>query len=199
MSEASLSCIGRQRVGEFKKTLACRKNAFKHNLIQWNAGTACLSECVLKTLWLNCGPRGGTGGAKPGSGVQRFWGPLGASEFDPSFQWFGNFGVSERPSQRPLRAPERRSGPRGRLFRGLREVCSFASGKTRWATQRPLRVRFPAVKVPIFSGFPVENPTNKATASKLFSKGNVFVRVRFGGVPGTVGEVVRVRFCCSCT
>ena len=35
---------------------------------------------------LNCGPRGGTGGAKPGSGVQRFWGPLGASEFDPSFQ-----------------------------------------------------------------------------------------------------------------
>ena len=33
-----------------------------------------------------CGPRGGTGGAKPGSGVQRFWGPLGASEFDPSFQ-----------------------------------------------------------------------------------------------------------------
>ena len=35
---------------------------------------------------LNCGPRGGTGGAKPGSGVQRFWGPLGASENDPSFQ-----------------------------------------------------------------------------------------------------------------
>ena len=35
---------------------------------------------------LNCSPRGGTGGAKPGSGVQRFWGPLGASEFDPSFQ-----------------------------------------------------------------------------------------------------------------
>ena len=34
----------------------------------------------------NCGLRGGTGGAKPGSGVQRFWGPLGASEFDPSFQ-----------------------------------------------------------------------------------------------------------------
>ena len=30
---------------------------------------------------VNCGPRGGTGGAKPGSGVQKFWGPLGASEF----------------------------------------------------------------------------------------------------------------------
>ena len=29
----------------------------------------------------NCGPRGGTQGAEPGSGVQRFWGPLGASEF----------------------------------------------------------------------------------------------------------------------
>ena len=33
----------------FKKR-ACRKNAFKHNRIQWNAGTACVSECVLKTL-----------------------------------------------------------------------------------------------------------------------------------------------------
>ena len=31
-----------------------------------------------------------------------------------------------------------------------------------------LRVRFQAVKVPIFGGFPVESPTNKATASKLF-------------------------------
>ena len=30
------------------------------------------------------------------------------------------------------------------------------------------RVRFPAVKVPMFGGFPVENPTNKATAPKLF-------------------------------
>ena len=31
-------------------------------------------------------PRGGTGGAKPGSGVQRLWGPLKASQFDPCFQ-----------------------------------------------------------------------------------------------------------------
>ena len=31
-----------------------------------------------------------------------------------------------------------------------------------------LRVRFQAVKVLIFGGFPVENPTKKATASKLF-------------------------------
>ena len=30
------------------------------------------------------------------------------------------------------------------------------------------RVWFQAVKVPIFDGFPVENPTNKATAPKLF-------------------------------
>ena len=29
------------------------------------------------------------------------------------------------------------------------------------------RVRFQAVKVPTFGEFPVENPTNKATASKL--------------------------------
>ena len=37
---------------------------------------------------VNCGPRGGTQGAEPSSGVQRFWGPLGTSEFDPSFQQF---------------------------------------------------------------------------------------------------------------
>ena len=29
------------------------------------------------------------------------------------------------------------------------------------------RVQFQAVKVPIFGGFPAENPTNKATASML--------------------------------
>ena len=34
-----------------------------------------------------------------------------------------------------------------------------------------VRVRFQAVKVPPFGGFPVENPTNKATASKLFLMG----------------------------
>ena len=61
-------------------------------------------EVFFRVEHVICGPRGGTGGAKPGSGVQRFWGPLGASEFDPSFQ---QFGVSETPSQRPLRAPER--------------------------------------------------------------------------------------------
>ena len=44
---------GRQRVGAFKKR-ACPKNAFKHNRIQWNAGTACVSECVLK----RCGVSG---------------------------------------------------------------------------------------------------------------------------------------------
>ena len=49
------------------------------------------------------------------------------------------------------------------------------------------------MKVPIFGGFPVENPTNKATAPKLF-QGNFFVRVRFGGVPSTAEKVVRVGF-----
>ena len=89
-----------------------------------------------------CGPRGGTGGAKPGSGVQRFWGPLGASEFDPSFQ---QFGVSETPSQRPLRAPERLSGPRGRLFRGLGEVCSFSTERENKVghSEAPKRSHFP--------------------------------------------------------
>ena len=89
-----------------------------------------------------CQLRGGTGGAKPGSGVQRFWGPLAASEFDPSFQ---KFGVSETPSQRPLRAPERLSGPRGRLFRGLGQVCLFSKerGKKVGHSEAPKRPRFP--------------------------------------------------------
>ena len=38
---------GRQRVGVFKNARV-EKNAFKHTRIQWNAGTACVSECVLK-------------------------------------------------------------------------------------------------------------------------------------------------------
>ena len=33
------------------------------------------------------------------------------------------------------------------------------------------RVRFQAVKVPIFGGFPVENPTKKATTSKVLLRG----------------------------
>ena len=40
------------------------------------------------------------------------------------------------------------------------------------------RVPFQAVKVPIFGGFPVENPTRKAAASKLFQGG--FLRPRVG-------------------
>ena len=44
------------------------------------------SKMAQQVTFVNCGPRGGTGGAKPSSGVQRFWGPLRASGFDPSFQ-----------------------------------------------------------------------------------------------------------------
>ena len=79
---------------------------------------------------------------KPGSGVQRFWAPLGASEFDPSFQ---QVGVSETPSQRPLRAPERLSGP----WASERCVRSQRSGERRWAIQRPLRG-------PVFPGCPLK-------------------------------------------
>ena len=35
-----------------------------------------------RVLRINCGPRDGTQGVEPDSGVQRFWGPLAASEFD---------------------------------------------------------------------------------------------------------------------
>ena len=65
-------------------------------------------QSIRPVRWrLNCGPRGGTGGAKPSSGVQRFWGPLGASEFDPRF--------SNSGSRRPLpRGPlEPRKGSQG--------------------------------------------------------------------------------------
>ena len=49
-------------------TLACRKNAFKNIRIQWNAGTACVSRCVLKTLacrGLRVGPSKPRNGAIP--------------------------------------------------------------------------------------------------------------------------------------
>ena len=45
---------------------------------------------------------------------------------------------------------------------------------------------------------PLGNPTNKATSPKAASSsnGNLFVPVRFGGVPITVEEVGLARFCC---
>ena len=46
------------------------------------------------------------------------------------------------------------------------ETPGLASGGVRVR----FRVRFQMMKVPLFGGFPVENPTNKATASKLFLK-----------------------------
>ena len=118
------------------------------------AATCGRDRCELLAIF-NCGPRGATGGVKPGSGVQRFWGPLRASEFDPSFQ---QFGVSETPSQRPLRAPERLSGPRGRLFRGLGEVCPFSKERGKKvgyseASKRPRFPRMPHEGVPTL-GFP---------------------------------------------
>ena len=48
MSEASLS-VGRQRVGAFQKRSRVEKIPLDIRM-QWNAGTACVSECVLKTL-----------------------------------------------------------------------------------------------------------------------------------------------------
>ena len=41
---------GRQRVGAFKNASVSKKY-LKHTRIQWNVGTTCVSECVLKTLW----------------------------------------------------------------------------------------------------------------------------------------------------
>ena len=74
---------------------------------------------------LNCGLRGGTGGAKPGSGVQRFWGPLGASEFDLP----------------RLLEPRKGSQGLGGGSSGASERCVRfqRSGERRWAIQRPQR------------------------------------------------------------
>ena len=69
-------------------------------------------------------------------------GPLRGLGIRPLVQ---EFGVSETPSQRPLRAPERLSGPRGRLFRGLGEACPFSKerGKKVGHSEAPKRPRFP--------------------------------------------------------
>ena len=58
------------------------------------------------------------------------------------------------------------------------------------------RIRFQAVKVPIFDGFPLWNPTNNAIASKLFwGKFPCPSTVRRCSEYGWEG-CVRVRFCC---
>ena len=125
-------------------------------LAAWASARVCVSSFLLLSTskdtqtkinsWRwpnrNCGPRGGTQEAKPGSGVQRFWGPLGASEFDPSFR---QFGVSETASQGPLRAPERLSGAPGRLFRGLGEGYPFSTEREKKVghSEASKRSRFP--------------------------------------------------------
>ena len=57
------------------------------------------------------------------------------------------------------------------------------------------RLRFQAVKVSIFSGLPLGTQLTRQPPQSS-SKGNLFVRVRLGGVPSTVEKVIRVRFCC---
>ena len=57
------------------------------------------------------------------------------------------------------------------------------------------RVRFQAVKVPIFGGFPVENPTNKANRLKALLRGISLSEYSSEGFR-VVEEVVRVWFCC---
>ena len=49
----------------------------------------------------------------------------------------------------------------------------------------------------ISSGVPEKFEELTKQLPQSSSKGNFFVRVRFGGVPSTVEEVVRVRFCLS--
>ena len=71
-------------------------------------------------------------------GPEEIWGPSEASEFDPSFQ---QFVVSEPPPPRGTLEPRKGSQRPRRGSSGASERCvrSQQSGKTRWATQRPLR------------------------------------------------------------
>ena len=105
--------------------------------------------------------------AARGAGVQRFRGPLRASDFDPSFQ---QFGVSETPSQRPLRAPKRLSEAwKGCSETSERCVRSQRNGETRWVTQRPLRG-------PVFPDDPLEGSNPRAPTLgpqiKVLSRGS---------------------------
>ena len=70
-------------------------------------------------LQRQCSPRGGTQGAKPGSGVQRFWGPLGASKSTPRFNKSGS---RKQPPRGPL---EPRKGSRGLSSSGSAKRCVF--------------------------------------------------------------------------
>ena len=68
----------------------------------------------------------------------------------------------------------------------LQEVSEygFVYGSNRWKSQF-------SVDSQLLRTQPTKQPPQSS------SKGNLFVRVRFGGVPSTVEEVVRVRLCCS--
>ena len=55
------------------QTLVCRKIAFEHNRIHWNPGTACVSECVLKTLACR--------GLRAGPSKEKFLGGFGKRIF----------------------------------------------------------------------------------------------------------------------
>ena len=86
---------------------------------------------------INCGPRGETEGAKPGSGVQRFWGPLGPRNSTPRFSHSG----SRKPLPRgPLEARKGSQGLGGGSSGASERCVRFQrSRERRWAIQRPLR------------------------------------------------------------
>ena len=75
------------------------------------------------------------------------------------------------PFQRPLRAPERLSEPRGGSSEASERGVRFQrSGKTRWATQRPLEApfsRMPPEGVPTL-GFLPSGPQIKSTLILFF-------------------------------
>ena len=120
-------------------------------------------------------------GRNPAQGSRGFGGCLEASEFDPSFQ---QFGVSETPSQGPLRAPERL--PEGqRPWRGssggLGEVCSFSTERENKVgrSEAPKRSHFPGWPL---RGFQPSGSYPWATDNKLHYVARSYATPKKGGL-----------------
>ena len=94
-------------------------------------------------MLFNCGLRGGTGGAKPGSGVQRFSGPLGPRNSTPRFSDSG----SRKPLPRGPLKPWKGSQGLGGGSSGASERCVRFNGEAPFS-------RMPLERVPTLGFLP---------------------------------------------
>ena len=107
-------------------------------------------------------PRDGTEGAEPGSGVQRFLGPLRGIRPTPRFSKSGS---RTPPLRGPLEAQKGSQRPQGGSSGALERGVRFRrSGKRKWASQRPKRSRFPGCPL---RGVPTSASNPRATDNLL--------------------------------